>query len=95
MKKIITILITVCLMLSLVGCGGTTEHPLYGRFVEIPNEEYLHYDINTNVVYFIKYATNTASMMSPYYSDNGFPYIYDVATNTLNEINVIEEMIKW
>jgi len=40
------------------------------------NEKYLYYDINTKVVYFINYGSDTASMMSPYYASNGEVYLY-------------------
>ena len=92
MKKFFTIVITICLIVCLAGCGSsdnvTTIHD--GRFCQIPNEEYLYYDIETNVVYFIRsYA------MSPYYADNGFPYVYNTESNILEKINIINEMIKW
>lgn len=97
MKKFITILIAICLTFSLTGCikTGTAEDPLYNKFVRIQNEEKLYYDINTNIVYLIRYGSDTASFMSPYYASNGFPYVYNVELNKLEEINIIENMIKW
>ena len=97
MKKFISILIVVCLVLCLCGCGGTPgskQEKYYDRFVPIEEESHLYYDNNTKIVYFIGRNGN-ATIMSPYYASNGFPYSYNTETNELEEINIIEEMIKW
>ena len=77
MKKIVSILIVICLLFCLVGCGrsATTDNK-FGRFIEVPNEKYLYYDVNTKVVYFINYGVEGYTYMSPYYASNGEVYLY-------------------
>jgi len=75
-KKVALFISAICLMFCLAGCGHSTTGMRLGRFVKIPNEKYLYYDINTKVVYFINYGSDTASMMSPYYASNGEVYLY-------------------
>lgn len=81
MNKIVSIAVTICLMLCLVGCGGRpatgNEATFGGRFNEIPNECNLYYDVNTKVVYFIKYGVEGYTYMSPYYASNGEVYLYN------------------
>ena len=49
----------------------------------------LYYDQDTNIVYIIFCEFNGGSgygYMSPYYAPNGKPYVYDVETESFNEI---------
>ncbi|MGN0245742.1 MAG: hypothetical protein ACI4DK_07235 [Lachnospiraceae bacterium] len=102
MKKIVSIIITICLVICLIGCAFTGSKNYTkntnNRLIPVPGEQDLYYDISTKVVYIIfnECAGNEGyGYMSPYYADNGFPYSYNVETNELEEINIIEEMIKW
>lgn len=102
MKKFISILMTVCLVLCLCGCTyeGSKGYnkTTTGRLVSVTGQSDLYYDANTKVVYILFNECAGYSgygYMSPYYADNGFPYSYNVETNKLEKINIVEEMIKW
>lgn len=103
MKKFITILIAICLMFCLVGCTveGSKNYAdrTNGRLIPVPTHQDLYYDTNTNIVYIVfnEYSGNCGyGYMSPYYADNGMPYIYNKTTQTLEEINIINNLInKW
>ena len=45
----------------------------------------LYYDTNTKIVY-ILFNEWANGYMSPYYAPNGMPYVYNVETNSLEEI---------
>lgn len=89
-KKIFAIVLAIVLVLSLSACvakGGTTF--MKGGFEPIPGSNCLMYDPNTRVVYFIyseKSGYKGYGFMSAYYAPNGLPYLYDVDTGTLVEI---------
>ncbi len=77
-KRFIAILLVLCLLCGLAGCGAQpASKARFGRFATISNEEHLYYDVNTNVVYFITNFTGGYSYMSPYFADNGKPYLYE------------------
>lgn len=101
MKKfIIIILITICLMLCLVGCTveGSKNYTdrTNGRLIPVPTQQDLYYDTNTNIVYIIfnEYSGECGyGYMSPYYADNGMPYIYNRTTQIVEKINIIDNLI--
>lgn len=105
MKKFITILIAICLMFCLVGCSapvaGSKNYTksTNNRLIQVPNQQDLYYDVNTNIVYIIfneSLGNSGYGYMSPYYADNGMPYIYNKTTQALEEINIINNLInKW
>ena len=103
MKKFITILIAICLMFCLAGCTveGSKNYAdrTNGRLIPVPTHQDLYYDTNTNIVYIVfnEYSGKCGyGYMSPYYADNGMPYIYNKTTQTLEEINIINNLInKW
>ena len=45
----------------------------------------LYYDTNTKIVY-ILFNEWANGYMSPYYAPNGRPYVYNVETNSIEEI---------
>ncbi len=94
MKKFITILITICLMLCFAGCTveGSKNYSerTNNRLIAVPTQQDLYYDINTKVVYIVfnEFAGETGyGYMSPYYASNGEVYLYNVETGALEEIN--------
>lgn len=96
MKKIIMLLLTILMCVSLAACSGYSTYEGnkdYIRdtgFIEIAGEKNLYYDPATKIVYVM---FNEASgykgygYMSAYYAPNGLPYTYDVETQTLVEID--------
>ena len=98
MKKIVTLALTVCLALCMTACadGGVNHAGLKDytnttddRFMVVPMQTDLYYDINTKIVYVIfnEYTGSSGyGYMSPYYADNGKPYKYNVEKNCLEEI---------
>ena len=92
--KIIVLILTVFLVFCLAGCRATcTGSKNYttrtnGRLQPTMMQD-LYYDTNTKIVYilFNEYAGNSGyGYMSPYYAPNGMPYVYNVETNSLEEI---------
>ena len=93
-NRIIILMLTVFLVFCLAGCGGTfagskgyTERT-NGRLQPTMMQD-LYYDTNTKIVYilFNEGAGNAGyGYMSPYYAPNGMPYVYNVETNSLEEI---------
>lgn len=96
---VIALVLTIAVCLSLAACTvadpatSVTPAPTlyYGRFAEVPHEEDLYYDPETQIVYYIRqkgagYARY--GYMSPYYAPNGLPYKYDTDTQTLVEISL-------
>lgn len=93
-NKIITLILTVFLVFCLAGCGGTfagskdytarTNSRLQPTMMQD-----LYYDTNTKIVYILFNESAGYSgygYMSPYYAPNGMPYVYNVETNSLEEI---------
>ena len=91
-NKIIVLILTVVLAFCTVGCTytgskGYTENT-DGRLQPTMMQD-LYYDTNTKIVYilFNEGAGNSGyGYMSPYYAPNGMPYVYNVQTNSLEEI---------
>lgn len=91
-NKIIILILIVFLIFCTVGCTFTgfkdyTERT-NGRLQPTMMQN-LYYDTNTKIVYilFNEYAGNSSyGYMSPYYAPNGMPYVYNVQTNSLEEI---------
>jgi hypothetical protein len=83
MKKIFSFVIVICLAICLTGCEqeglkafADTPAPL----IAISEQQNLYYDIHTKIVYLIfnEYGGHRGyGFMSPYYADNGKPYIYE------------------
>ena len=93
-NKIIALILTVFLVFCLAGCRATyTGSKSYttntgGRLQPTMMQD-LYYDTNTKIVYilFNECAGNSGyGYMSPYYAPNGMPYVYNVQTNSLEEI---------
>lgn len=91
--KIIALILTVFLVFCLTGCGVDTGSKDYskntGGRLQSTGMQDLYYDTNTKIVY-ILFNEWTGyrgyGYMSPYYAPNGMPYIYNVQTNSLEEI---------
>ena len=100
-NKIIALILTVVLVLCLSGCSGTFEGSkdytkrTNGRLQPTMMQD-LYYDTNTKIVYilFSEFAGNSGyGYMSPYYAPNGMPYVYNVETNSLEEIVKEENLL--
>ena len=91
-NKIIVLILTVVLVFCTVGCTSTgskgyTENT-DGRLQPTMMQD-LYYDTNTKIVYILFNECAGYSgygYMSPYYAPNGMPYVYNVETNSLEEI---------
>lgn len=99
MKKIIAILLIMLLCVSVIACNTVEEsvnpHTEHTGFVEIVERKNLYYDPYTKVVYIIFNDTDTSyyqgyGYMSPYYAPNGLPYLFDVYSRTLYEIQYVQ-----
>lgn len=93
-NKIIVLILTVFIVFCLAGCSSTfTGSKEYtkrtnGKLQPTMMQD-LYYDTNTKIVYilFNECAGNFGyGYMSPYYAPNGMPYVYNVQTNSLEEI---------
>lgn len=91
-NKIITLILTVFLVFCLTGCiyAGSKGYTARtdGRLQPTMMQD-LYYDTNTKIVYILfNECAGTAGYgyMSPYYALNGMPYVYNVQTNSLEEI---------
>ena len=102
MRKIIAVILSLCLAINLCGCSSNNtpisinvENPsdlngtIVGRkaLTEIGN--YLWYDSTTRIVYWWNgyiATANWATTPTPYYAPNGLPYKYNPETNTFEEI---------
>lgn len=93
-NKIIALILTVFLVFCLAGSsatfagfkGYTTR--TNGRLQPTMMQD-LYYDTNTKIVYILFNECAGYSgygYMSPYYAPNGMPYVYNVQTNSLEEI---------
>ena len=93
-NKIIALILTVVLVLCLSGCGGTFEgskdYPKRTNSRLQPTMmQDLYYDTNTKIVYILFNECAGYSgygYMFPYYAPNGMPYVYNLQTNSLEEI---------
>lgn len=93
-NKIITLILTVFLVFCLAGCSATYAGSkgyttrTNGRLQSTMMQD-LYYDTNTKIVYILFNECAGYSdygYMSPYYAPNGMPYVYNVQTNSLEEI---------
>ena len=91
-NKIITLILTVFLIFCTVGCtytGSKDYTKRTGGRLQHTMMQDLYYDTNTKIVYilFNECAGNSGyGYMSPYYAPNGMPYVYNVETNSIEEI---------
>lgn len=91
-NKIIALILTMFLVFCLVGCSNPgfknyTENT--GGILQPTMMKNLYYDSTTKIVYILFNECEGYSgygYMSPYYAPNGMPYIYNVQTNSLEEI---------
>lgn len=91
-NKIITLILTVFLIFWMVGCTSTGSKDYIertdGRLQPTMMQD-LYYDTNTKIVYILFNECAGYSgygYMSPYYAPNGLPYVYNVQTNSIEEI---------
>lgn len=96
-KKLMAIILSCILILSLTGCGAVEPVQVnvsnsenissnqFGKFVSIVNN--LVYDSATRIVYRKNYTSSGYYVYIPYYAPNGLPYRYNPETNTFEEIN--------
>lgn len=93
MRKIFVLLTSLMIIFILIGCEvseGQKNYEKHSSLTSIPNQENLYYDFNTKIVYIIfneGLGNRGYGYMSPYYAPNGFPYVYDVESNSLVEIS--------
>ncbi len=93
-NKIIALILTVVLVLCLSGCSGTFDGSkdytrCTGGRLQPTMMQDLYYDTNTKIVYILfneGAGFSGYGYMSPYYAPNGMPYVYDVETNSIEEI---------
>lgn len=92
-NKIIILILTMLLIFCLTGCGADTGSKDYskntGRRLQPTGMQDLYYDTNTKIVYILFNECDEYSgygYMSPYYASNGMPYVYNVETNSIEEI---------
>ena len=84
MKRLTAIILTLYLIFSLSACGMVKGGKNYaentGRLFPISSQQDLYYDINTKVVYILfneAMGYTGYGYMSPYFADNGKPYLYE------------------
>lgn len=91
-NKIITLILTMFLVFCLVGCsnpGSENYTENTGGILQPTMMKNLYYDSTTKIVYILFnecVGYSGYGYMSPYYAPNGMPYIYNVQTNSLEEI---------
>lgn len=96
MKKFLVLTICILLFVSTMGCSSTqlkedANYEERSSLVKIEGRQALYYDENTNIVYLVFNECSWSGYrgygyMSPYYAPNGYPYLYDVESNSLIEI---------
>lgn len=91
-KTVICLVALTISLLCLAGCASTGSKDYIkntnGRLRPTAMQD-LYYDTNTKIVYilFNECAGSYGyGYMSPYYAPNGMPYVYNVQTNSLEEI---------
>ena len=93
-NKIIALILTVFLVFCLAGCSGTDAGSKdytkrTGGRLQPTRMQDLYYDTNTKIVYILfneGAGFSGYGYMSPYYAPNGMPYVYNVETNSIEEI---------
>lgn len=92
-KKLTAFVLALCLVLVLAGCKQSAPYgeDAYEIITSLNHTKYrnMYYDSSTKIVYIV--ITQTAwsrgyGYMSPYYAPNGLPYLYDVESGELVEI---------
>lgn len=92
MKRVFVALVTIAMCLCLFGCAYKTDNSyrMTPNLEPISTKEDLYYDVQTKVVYIMFGHTNGGyrgyGYMSAYYAPNGLPYLYDVNSQTLVEV---------
>lgn len=93
MKKIIVPIVALILCCCLWACTDTRQSNQsedFSGLVSIVGRNCLYYDQNTKIVYIMfreRGGYDGYGYMSPYYAPNGLPYIYDINSQSLIEIN--------
>ena len=91
-NKIIVLILTIFLVFCLAGCtsAGSKDYTTRSNGTLQPTRmQDLYYDTNTKIVYILFNECAGYSgygYMSPYYAPNGMPYVYNIQTNSLEEI---------
>lgn len=89
-KKILATCSAILIFISLASCAaGSNNYASTASLIKVPNQENLYYHINTGVVYIVfnEYIADKGyGYMSPYYSENGNLYRYDLSENKMVEI---------
>lgn len=91
-KKIFVGFLAALLCLSMVACAASQGDKNYANntlLLEVPGRQDLYYDPNEKVVYIVfseRSGYAGYGYMSPYYAQNGKPYLYDPKANSLVEI---------
>lgn len=92
-KKLIALVLALCLVLVLAGCKQSAPdgEDNYEIITSLAHTKYrnMYYDTSTKVVYVVMIQTAYSrgyGYMSPYYAPNGLPYLYDVESGELVEI---------
>ena len=91
-KKIIAILLSLTMLISLFGCAaskGSKNYTAHTGLIKIVGQDNLYYDPQTRIVYIIfneAMGNCGYGYMSAYYASNGLPYQYDTNNNILIEI---------
>lgn len=91
MKKVIALILIVLIVFGMTACGTIPGQKNYAehtnnRLVQTFIDENLYYDPNTKIVYIIFHEAigyRGYGYMSPYYADNGLPYVYNAERNCL------------
>jgi hypothetical protein len=102
MKKILAIILSCLIILSLVGCGGapttvsvnvenkdSLSNGTFGKAAMVEIGDSLWYDTSTRIVYWWNGSLagwRADTTPTPYYAPNGLPYRYNPETNTFEEI---------
>ena len=95
MKKVITLVLVILIVLSMTACSTSPGSKNYeehtnNRLIQTRVDKNLYYDPNTKIVYIIfneAIGYKGYGYMSPYYANNGLPYVYNVERNCLEEID--------
>lgn len=94
-KKLTAFVLALCLVLVLAGCNSNpivanADYQTHSFLINIQSRDCLYYDPSTSIVYFLLSEHNNSKRgfgyMSPYYAPNGLPYLYDVESGELVEI---------
>lgn len=97
MKKFCVLMLALICCISLYSCSerskvGDRNYEELAELIQVDDHSNLYYDSNTKIVYIIFSekdwpAYRGYGYMSPYYAPNGLPYMYDVNSHILIEID--------